>query len=182
MYHLTSGCTLLVSGSLADVVGCKRVYVVGCLLQIVFSAACGLSTTATQLITFRIFSGLATSLCLPSTVGLITQSFAPGPMRNLAFAVMGGGQPIGFGVGLTIGGVLVDTIGWQWGFHFVAIANAIIIIFALITLPTRSNDLPPVSWNSLLFDIDWVGALLISASMLLFSYYLSYVNHQSYSE
>ncbi|KAF2469127.1 uncharacterized protein BDR25DRAFT_372326 [Lindgomyces ingoldianus] len=179
MYHLASGCTLLIAGSLSDVIGCKTVFLAGCFLQMIFSTACGLSRTDDELITARIFSGLATSLCLPSAVGLITQSFPHGPMRNLAFSFMGGGQPIGFGVGLTLGGILVDTLGWQWGFHFVAISNAIVLMLAWYTLPPKPSDAPPLSWNRLLSDIDWVGAFLISSSMLLLSYYLSVITENT---
>jgi MFS family permease len=175
MYSLSSGCTLLISGSIADVVGSKEIFLLGCFLQTIFSMACGLSVTGTQLILFRIFSGLATSFCLPTAVSLVSENFPPGRMKNIAFAAMGGGQPIGYGVGLTIGGAFADTAGWKWGFHAVAIVNAVLFLLASWQLPPKPKNAPPVSWKRLAFDIDWVGAIGISSSLGMLSYVLAYV-------
>lgn len=73
--------------------------------------ACLLSATGTQLILFRVISGLATSLCLPSAMSLISGYFPAGMLRNLAVAFMGGGQPVGFGLGIICGGVIADSAG-----------------------------------------------------------------------
>lgn len=175
MYALSTGCTLLLSGSVSDVIGSREVFLVGCFMQSAFSLACGLSQTGTQLIVFRICSGLATSLCLPSAVSIITENFPPGKLRNLAFASMGGGQPIGFGIGIIVGGVFADSIGWQWGFHIVAIMNTCFFFLSVWGLPKRSEHAPPVSWSRLAFDIDWAGAIMASTSLALLSYVLAYV-------
>ncbi|KAH0555711.1 hypothetical protein GP486_006343 [Trichoglossum hirsutum] len=173
MYALANGCTLLISGSISDVVGSRETFLFGCFLQSLFSMACGLSATGEQLITFRILSGLATSLCLPSAVSLISENFAPGKLRNLAFASMGGGQPIGFGVGLTLGGVFADTLGWPWGFHTVAILSTVALLLGAWQLPGKDKSAPPVSWKRLAYDIDWVGAFTASPSLALLSYVLA---------
>lgn len=93
IFSLTSGCTLLLSGSIADVVGSRNMYLLGTMLQSGFTLACGLSQTSAQLILFRGFAGVASSFCLPSAVSIITNTFEEGPRRNAAFACMGGGQP-----------------------------------------------------------------------------------------
>lgn len=175
MYHLATGCTLLISGSLSDFVGSKNIFLLGCFTQGIFSFACGLSRTGTELIIFRILSGLAVSLCLPSAVSLITENFYPGKLQNLAFGCMGGGQPIGFGLGLTLGGVFTDTVGWPWTFHCVAIANATVLVLAGWQLPSKSANTAPVTWRRLAFEIDWIGATFISTSLAMISYLLAYV-------
>jgi MFS family permease len=81
--------------------------------------------TGTQLIVFRAFSGVAGAFCLSSAVSLINNAFPPGRSRNMAFAFMGDGQPLGFGIGLVLGGVFTGPIGWKWGFHVVAIVNLV---------------------------------------------------------
>jgi len=111
---LTNGCTLLISGAIADALGSRFMYLTGCVLQAGFILGCGLSRNSTELIVFRGLSGIALSFCLPPAVSIITHSFT-GKRRDLAFASMGGGQPIGFSVGLALGGVLTDTIGWRYG-------------------------------------------------------------------
>jgi MFS family permease len=91
------------------------------------------------MIVFRGFAGIAISFCLPSAVSIITSTFPEGKRRNIAFAAMGGGQPIGFTVGLTLGGVFSDTIGWQWGFHIAAIINTIVFVIGFFGLWTSNR-------------------------------------------
>ena len=149
-------------------------YLLGCLLQCVFTLGCGLSKTATQLIVFRGFSGVAASFCLPSAVSLINHTFPPGQRRSFAFASMGGGQPIGFGLGLTLGGVFAGTIGWQWGFYMASIVNFLALLLAAWQLPRNLENLPPASLQRLVSEIDWVGALFASTSLAMLSYVLAY--------
>lgn len=111
---LTTGCTLLLAGSIADALGARFMYLAGSILQAGFVLGCGLSKSTTEIIAFRGLSGIALAFCLPSAVAIITRSFV-GQRRNFAFAAMGGGQPIGFGLGLALGGVLTDNIGWRVG-------------------------------------------------------------------
>lgn len=169
IYALTCGCTLLLLGSVADVVGSRPMYLTGCILQSGFTLACGLAQTSTQLIIFRAFAGIAISFCLPSAVSIITSTFPEGKRRNIAFASMGGGQPIGFSLGLTLGGVFSDTIGWRWGFHIAAIINTIIFIVSFFGLPKIDEEQPHV-WRRLATEIDWVGIVIGSTSLAMLSY------------
>lgn len=172
IFSLTCGCTLLLCGALGDLLGARSVYATGCFLQAVFSMACGLATTGPQIIAFRGFSGVAISMCLPTAVSLITASFPPGKKRNIGFACMGGGQTVGFSSGLALGGVIVDTIGWRWSFHIGAVLSAVILAVALWALP-RPRNLEPVTWNRLVSEVDWVGALLASVALSTCSYVLA---------
>lgn len=176
---LTNGCTLLIAGSVSDALGSRFMYLLGCVLQAGFVLGCGLSRTTTQIILFRGLSGVALSFCLPSAVSIITRSFV-GKRRDFAFAAMGGGQPIGFAVGLALGGVLTDSIGWRWGFYMAAIIDGAIFAVALWGLP-RGIDAPPDSqgaadftwgqkFEQLKHDIDWVGAIIASISLASLSY------------
>lgn len=84
---LTSGCSLLLAGSICDALGSRFMYLVGCVLQAAFILGCGLARTSAQIILFRALSGIAVSFCLPSAVAIITRSFV-GKRRDLAFASM----------------------------------------------------------------------------------------------
>jgi MFS family permease len=66
---------------------------------------CALSKTAAQLIAFRACQGIAISLCLTTAVGIISGTFPPGPSRTFAFASLGAGQPLGYAIGLVLGGM-----------------------------------------------------------------------------
>ena len=153
---------------MADLFGSRLIYLLGCFFQAAFTLACGLSRDGTQMIIFRAFAGIAASMCLPSAVSLITRSFPPGKSRNVAFASMGSGQPLGFSIGLTLGGVLADTIGWRWGFHICAIVNVIILGLGLKWLPSLSTE--RVTWARFTQEVDWVGAILASSTLAMISY------------
>ncbi|KAJ4347096.1 uncharacterized protein N0V89_011033 [Didymosphaeria variabile] len=169
IYALACGCTLLLLGSVADVVGSRPMYLTGCVLQSAFTLACGLAQTSTQLIVFRALAGVAISFCLPSAVSIITSTFPEGKSRNVAFASMGGGQPIGFSVGLTLGGVFSTTIGWRWGFHIAAIINTVVFVIGLFGLPKVDVAQKDV-WKRLRTEIDWVGIAIGAASLAMLSY------------
>ncbi|KAL4918961.1 major facilitator superfamily domain-containing protein [Aspergillus aurantiobrunneus] len=174
MYALSTGCTLLIFGAVSDAVGSRLVFLLGCFFQSIFCMACGLAQTSTQLIVFRVISGLATAICLPSATSIISENFSPGKLRNLAFSLMGGGQPIGFGVGILIGGILADTIGWRWGFHTAAIANTAAFLLSWWQLPHAKKD--GIRWHALVFGIDWLGAIIISTALALLSLALSIIS------
>jgi MFS family permease len=150
-------------------------YLLGSFLQSIFTLACGLSATTGQLILFRGLAGVASSFCLPSAVSIITTAFVPGKRRNVAFAAMGGGQPVGFAIGLTMGGIFADSIGWRWGFHIAAILNTIILVVAMWGLPKNEGGFGPDMFKRFTTEIDWIAALIISASLAMLSYVLAYV-------
>ncbi|KAK4942309.1 hypothetical protein LTR10_017916 [Elasticomyces elasticus] len=169
IYALTCGCSLILAGAVADVVGSRVMYLLGCFLQSVFTLACGLAQDSLQLILFRGLAGIAIAFCLPSAVSLITAYFPHGQRRNAAFAAMGGGQPIGFSIGLVIGGVLADGPGWRVGFYIAAAVNTVLLVVAFWCLP-RVPQLAAMSFHRLRTEIDWPGALILSTSLGLLSY------------
>ena len=85
--RLTAGCLLILAGSIADVIGSRTVFLVGCFLQGIFVLACGLATTGIQMIMFRALQGISVAMCLPTAVSIITTSFRHGRQRNLGLAL-----------------------------------------------------------------------------------------------
>ncbi|CAN6675092.1 low affinity ammonium transporter [Trichomonascus vanleenenianus] len=177
-FALACGCTLIPCGAAADVLGCRRVCLLGGLFQAASALGAGLAQTTTQLIALRATAGLAASFCLPSAVGVAAHSFpvdSSPRRRSVAFAAMGGGQAVGFGLGLALGGVFADTVGWRWGFYATALLNGAVLALALWSLPhgIDGGPLGQEAFKRLAQNIDWVGALLISACLALFSYALA---------
>ena len=173
VYALSAGCLLLIFGAIADVVGAKLVWVIGSFLYVVFTVAVGLSKTGVQIILFRVLLGIAIAMCLPTAVSLITNTFPKGKWRNIAFASNGMGQPLGYSVGLLLGGVFTDTIGWRWSFFVSAIINFILSVSAIWVLPSvyRPSHKP---WSRrLIEDIDWVGAIILSTALGILLYVLA---------
>lgn len=169
IYALTCGCTLIIGGTVADVVGNRFMYLLGTLLQSAFTLACGLARNSLQLLVSRALAGIAIAFCLPSAVSLITLYFPHGKRRNVAFAAMGSGQPIGFCVGLAVGGVLADGPGWRVSFYIASAVNTVLLgvgIFGLPKSPQQYHDL----FLRLATEVDWPGALTLTTSLGLLSY------------
>lgn len=143
---------------------------------VIFTLGCGFARTGPQLIGFRALLGVAIAMCLPTAVSIVTHTFPAGKRRNIAFACLGAGQPLGFSVGLLLGGLFADTIGWRWGYYLSAIINIILFAASLWGLPRQQNEQGPASWQRLWREIDWIGAILISASLGLLSYVLALVS------
>ena len=136
VYGLTAGAVLLPAGAVADVVGSRLVYLTGVFFLSVFIVACGIAQSGIQLVMFRAMQGIAVSLTLPASVGILTNNIPAGRLRNISFACTGLGMPLGFSVGSVLGGVFVVTVGWRVGWYLCAG-----VIFALFLLGTWS--LPP---------------------------------------
>lgn len=168
---------LLPCGAVADILGCRRSCLFGGLLQTASALGAGLAMTSTQLITLRVTGGLAASFWLPgalATAGHVFPANSSPRSRSIAFAAMGGGQAVGFGLGLELEGVFSDTISWRWGFYATAILNAAVLALAVWALPRKLDaDLTKASFSRLVRDIDWVGALIISTCLALLSFELA---------
>ncbi|KAI1841257.1 hypothetical protein JX265_010130 [Neoarthrinium moseri] len=175
VYALAAGCTLLIFGAVSDVVGPRPVWLTGAAMYGAFTLGVGLCRTASQLIAFRTVLGLAIAMCLPAAVSLTTQSFLPGRWRNMAFAFQGMGQPLGYSLGLILGGVFTDTIGWRWAYYISLIINTLLVICAVFVLPGRQHDNKNVLAR-LRHDTDWVGALTLSSSLGILSYVLASIS------
>lgn len=140
VYALSAGCTLLAFGSVADVVGSKRMWLIGSGVSCPLILACGLACTGSQFIIFRAILGLFVAMCLPTSMSLVTASFPPGRRRNIAFAATGMGQPLGYALGLILGGVLTDMIGWRWGFYITAMVDAVLFVASVYILPSDAHS------------------------------------------
>jgi MFS family permease len=174
VYALAAGCLLLIFGVVADVIGAKLVWVTGSFLYVIFTVAVGLSRTGLQVILFRVFLGAAISMCLPTAVSIITNTFPRGTWRNIAFASNGMGQPLGYATGLVLGGVFTDTIGWRWSYYVSAMINFAISVSAIWVLPSVYRPSVDKSWSRrLIEDIDWVGAIVLSTALGILLYVLA---------
>jgi MFS family permease len=165
IYSLVSGCTLLLCGTIADHVGNRIMNIVGTFMLGAFILATGFSQTSYQIILFRAIQGLANSMCLPTVFSIIASTFPNGKRRNVAFASTGLAQPLGWSIGLIVGGVCEDTsMGWRFGFYISAGIAIILGFLALWILPEDSNR-PALSVKKLARSVDWIGVLISSASL-----------------
>jgi len=175
-YSLSNGCCLLLAGSLADFLGNRPINLIGCFLMGVFILACSVAQTGIQLILFRTFQGVATSMCLPTAFSILTDTMPIGKRRNIGFACLGLGQPLGFSVGLVLGGIFQAsaTLGWRFGYYLCAGASFLLMAVNYFKLP-KDKLREPVTIRRLQTEIDWIGILLSSACLGIISYVFSSV-------
>jgi MFS family permease len=150
------------------VVGNRPIFLTGCALLSAFTLGCSLARTGIELIAFRALQGIAMAFCMPTAVGLITSNFPAGRGRNIAFACLGGGSPVGFALGLVLGGLFVDSIGWRYGYYLSCGVNGMIFLAAFFTTPASATGGDRM--RRLQKDIDWIGVTISSACMAMLSY------------
>ncbi|OBT50084.1 hypothetical protein VE04_09082, partial [Pseudogymnoascus sp. 24MN13] len=172
VYYLTSSTCLLLAGSIADVVGPRRINLAGCLLTGIFIIACGLARTGIEFIMFRAMQGIALSLCLPTSVAIVAKVAPSGRKRNIGFSCLGFVQPIGFSLGLVLEGAVLDIMGWRFLYYLSGGLSLALFITSLWILPRDAMIIGSV-FTKLKREIDWLGALMASTCLVLFSYILA---------
>ncbi|KAF7540136.1 hypothetical protein G7054_g1539 [Neopestalotiopsis clavispora] len=173
VFYLTAGSCLLMAGSIADVVGTKTMNLIGAFLAAVSAMACGLAQTGGQLIAFRALQGVTNAIIVPSSVSIVSTSMEEGRPRNLGFACLGFAGPIGFSLGLVLGGVFVDRTGFRPAFYFAAATTMALFFLGIWALPQDPARQRKSLWQSLVRDIDITGAGIGTASLAMLSYVLA---------
>ncbi|WP_367650650.1 DHA2 family efflux MFS transporter permease subunit [Nocardioides sp. zg-1308] len=156
-YLLAYAVPVLITGRLGDRYGPKNLYLVGLVVFTVASLACGLTSTIEGLIVARVAQGLGASMMTPQTMSVITRIF-PIERRGSAMALWGATAGVATLVGPIAGGVLVDTLGWEWIF-FVNVPVGV-VAFALAW-----RLVPRLETSDHRFD--WLGVALSGAGMFL---------------
>src|SRR3712207_5846216 len=115
-YVLFFGGFLLLAGRLADLLGRRRMFVVGLALFTLSSLGCGLAGTPAVLLVARAAQGLGAAIVAPAALAIISTTFRGGPERNLAMGVWTAVAAGGGAAGLVFGGLITDRLGWEWIF------------------------------------------------------------------
>ena len=113
-YVLTFGGFLLLGGRAADLLGRRRVFMVGLVLFALASLAGGLANSESQLIVARAVQGLGAAILSPAALSIVTTTFRDGAERNKALGVWGAVAGGGGAAGVLLGGILTDGLGWEW--------------------------------------------------------------------
>lgn len=112
-YALAFGSLLLVGGRLSDLLGRRRLLIVGLTLFAIASLVCGLARWPQMLIAGRIVQGAAGALVSPAALSLLTTWFPEGPGRNRALAIWMAATACGASAGIVVGGLLTEFVGWR---------------------------------------------------------------------
>jgi EmrB/QacA subfamily drug resistance transporter len=115
-YALTFGGLLLLGGRAADLLGRRRLFMIGVLAFTAASLVCGLAWSPAALLAARVVQGVGAAIMTPTALSIIATSFPDGAERNKALGIWGGLGAVGATAAWLIGGPLVDGPGWEWIF------------------------------------------------------------------
>jgi EmrB/QacA subfamily drug resistance transporter len=162
-YALTFAGLLLLGGRAADLLGRRRVFMVGLVLFTAASLLCGLAWSDDALIAARALQGVGAAIMTPTALSIITTTFEEGPERNKALGIWGALGGIGATTAWLIGGPLVDGLGWEWIFYI----NIPVGLVALGLCPVLLHESRASAARR---SYDPLGAFSITAALVLLVY------------
>ena len=165
-YGLTFGGFLLLGGRAADLLGRRRVMMIGLALFTAASLACALATTDTFLIVMRGVQGLGAAIVLPAALSIVMNIFPEGAERNKALGAWGAIAASGATVGLITGGLLTRYVGWQYIFYLNIPIGSVALLLARRIVPESRLNVARRRY-------DPFGAVTVTGGLLLAVYALS---------
>jgi EmrB/QacA subfamily drug resistance transporter len=130
-YILTFGGFLMLGGRMADLFGRRKILVYGIIGFTVLSLLIGLAPNSTSLIVLRALQGLAGAFMSPAALSILLTTFKEGEERNKALSVWSVVASGGAAAGVFLGGLITETLGWQWNF-FVNVPIGIIAAWGVL--------------------------------------------------
>src|SRR2546428_1029987 len=162
-YAIFFGGVLLLGGRLADLLGRRRLFMIGLALFTVFSLLDGLAWSETSLIVFRSAQGLGAALLSPAALSILTTTFREGRERNVALGIWGAASGSGGAAGVLLGGALTSALSWSWIFFINVPVGVLVIAVTPWLLRESRADL-----NHRYFD--FAGAASITGGLMLLVY------------
>jgi EmrB/QacA subfamily drug resistance transporter len=164
-YALTFGGLLLLGGRAADLLGRRRVFVAGVAVFALASLLGGLAPDSALLIAARALQGIGAAAMTPAALSILMTTFPEGAERNKALGAWGAVGASGGTIGLLVGGVLTETVGWEWIFFLnVPVGTVVIALSPVLLAETR------VVGVARRFDL--AGATTVTAALSLLVYAL----------
>jgi EmrB/QacA subfamily drug resistance transporter len=159
-YTLTFAGLLMLGGRSADLLGRRRVFLVGTAMFSLASLVCALASSRGLLIGARGIQGIAGAVSSPATLSIITSTLPEGRERNRGLALWGAMGALGASSGALLGGVLTQWFGWQAIFAVNVPLGAVVVGLGLLAIPA----IPPADEHGRHFDA--LGAALITSALI----------------
>jgi EmrB/QacA subfamily drug resistance transporter len=156
-YALVFGGFLLLGGRTADLLGRRRVFMLGLVAFTIGSLLCGLAWSDASLIGARAIQGLGAATISPAALAILMTTFAEGRERNIALGVWGAVGGFGAAAGVLLGGVLTDALSWEWIFF----VNIPVGLAALALAPVLLGE----SRDTRVKSFDVPGAVLVTGGL-----------------
>jgi EmrB/QacA subfamily drug resistance transporter len=161
-YALLFGGFLLLGGRAADLLGRRRLFIIGTVVFTVASLLAGFAWSEGALIGARALQGLGAAIITPAGLSILTTTFAEGRDRNAALGAWGGVGAFGAVAGVLLGGVLTDALSWEWIFYVNVPVGAAALLLTPLLL-RESRDLKVRSFDA-------PGAVLVTGGLVTLVY------------
>ena len=158
-YVLTAGGLLLLGGRLADVLGRRRMFIIGVSLFAVASALSGAAVDPAMLVASRFAQGIGEAIASPAAFGLVALLFTEPKERAKAIGIFGGVAGLGGTLGPVISGLLISVASWRWIFF----VNIPVAVFAVVAVGGLVNESRAARRSG---RPDVLGALLVTGGMV----------------
>ena len=155
-YGLTLAALILVGGSMGDLFGRRRMFLLGTAVFTLASIACGLALNLTQLIVARAIQGVGAALLVPGSLALISSSFGEQD-RGRAIGTWSGSTAMTMAIGPVLGGWLIEHLSWRWAFFLNVPLAMVVIAVSFWCVPESSSRRHG--------GIDWRGALAATVGL-----------------
>lgn len=156
-YALVFGGFLLLGGRAADMLGRRRVFLVGIVVFSVASLFAGLAWSETSLIGARALQGLGAAIITPAALSILSTTFVEGRERNIALGAWGAVGGFGAVAGVLLGGVLTDALSWEWIFF----VNVPVGVAGFVLAPLLLHE----SRDARVQQFDLPGAVLVTSGL-----------------
>lgn len=157
---VTSACTLVVWGRIADIYGRRAILQIGLALITISCLVTPFAPNEASLDIFRAIAGLGGAASTPTAVGLIFATLPPGKSQVYAVSAFSGGFPVGNIMGNVLGGVVTQHLRWEWTFWIVAMLSACFTTLSLFVIPQSPTAISKSDrLRTFCRQMDWFGAL-----------------------
>ncbi|HEX9352003.1 MAG TPA: MFS transporter, partial [Gaiellaceae bacterium] len=167
-YALLFGGFLLLGGRAADLLGRRRIFLIGIVVFTAASLLSGLAWSEGALIGARAVQGLGAAIISPAALSILMTTFAQGKERNTALGAWGAVGAFGAVAGVLLGGVLTDLLSWQWIFF----VNVPVGLAALAITPLLISESRDANARS----FDFPGAVLVTSGLVVLVYAITQAN------
>ena len=164
-FALPSGGFLLLFGRIADLYGRRRLFLIGLALFTAASVLAALAWSPAAFLAGRALQGLGAAVIVPTGMSLLTTTFAEGPQRERALGISGTVLSMGFTIGMVLGGVMTDALGWRSTMGLLSLAGVAVLAAAPVLLSESRHPQRP--------RIDVPGAVTVTGGLLGLIYALS---------
>ncbi|MDP8902877.1 MAG: MFS transporter, partial [Thermoproteota archaeon] len=171
-YVIVFGGLLLLGGRLSDILGQRRIFVIGFAILTAASVLAGLAPNGTMLIAARALQGIGAALIAPSAMSIVMSLFTIPAERNKAMGFWGAAAPAGGTAGVFLGGIITAYVDWSWVFLVnVPIGIAVLALTGML-LPHGKRHKGRV---------DYLGAFSITGALILLVYAIVTANDAGWS-